>query len=229
LISLDAAPAAYTHEHTAIFRAMNALSAEPSASAAPVADEYDAAPPQAQSGSLLSQLRTRREADLALASLLPSPADRAFVLSNLVETPVLKAMHAWHPAQEQHPQQRSRSTATSGPTGSSEPASDPTFAWRVNLPTLSRCERVVHGWSVPPPASLALWGTGPSCPALPTLFIGGANSSRLTTPAYTQALPGYFPNAQTIMVPAAAHFVHHSHAKECAKHILSFVDAMKEQ
>jgi pimeloyl-ACP methyl ester carboxylesterase len=210
LFILDAAPAAYTHEHTAIFAAMEHLSA----ATTPTDGASGAAASSSSAGSvpLLSTLRSKRDADVALRAVLPSPNDRAFVLTNLVDRMTLRATR--QAMGQQHQSDYQRDFDHSHHAG---------FDWRVNVSTLHRCERQVHGWSLPPPPSLSLSSVGPSCPTLATCFVGGGLSSRLTTPAYIEALPGYFPDREVHMIPKAAHFVHHSHAKECAHIMLQFI------
>jgi pimeloyl-ACP methyl ester carboxylesterase len=211
LFILDAAPAAYTHEHTAIFAAMEHLSAATTPADGASGASASSSSFSAGSVPLLSTLRSKRDADVALRAVLPSPNDRAFVLTNLVDRTTLRATRQ---AMGQLQQQQAHSDNSNDTAG---------FDWRVNVSTLHRCERLVHGWSLPPPPSLSLSGVGPSCPTLATCFVGGGLSSRLTTPAYIEALPGYFPDREMHMIPKAAHFVHHSHAKECAHIMLQFI------
>jgi len=205
LFLLDAAPAAYTHQHSSIFAAMTHLS-----SSTVRMEGHAAAEP------LLATLRSKREADVALRSMLPSPNDRAFVLTNLVERRTLGAIRRLQHASSPDKHAGEDSSHGHGPDHSSG------FAWRCNVDALHRCERLVHGWPLPPPPSLSLSGVGPCFP-LPAFFVGGGQSSRLTTAGYTEAIPGYFPLHEMSIIPQAAHFVHHSHAKECASMMLQFV------
>lgn len=208
LVIFDAAPAAYTHQHSTIFGAMKAL---------PLHDPA---------------LRQRRQAEERLRALLPSPSDRAFVLTNLVDAHALALLHQHHPhASHAAPMGGEGATGAGAGTGAAEAAAPgamaPTaaasgLAWRVNLSVLARCEREVHGFPLPPPPALSLSGVGPSF-SRGALFIGGGKSSRLTTPAYLESLPAYFPHHTLHMLPTAAHFVHQSHAKECAQWMSEFI------
>lgn len=172
-------------------------------------------------------LRQRRQAEERLRGLLPSPSDRAFVLTNLVDAHALALLHQHHlHASHASPAvgegaTGARAAEASGATAASTAAS-PGLAWRVNLPVLARCEREVHGFPLPPPPALSLSGVGPSFPR-GALFIGGGKSTRLTTAAYLESLPGYFPHHTLHMLPTAAHFVHQSHAKECAQWMSEFI------
>lgn len=144
-------------------------------------------------------LKQKRDVDEQLKKFLASPTDRAFVLSNLLE-------HHNHPSH-------------SSPPSASHP---PQFSWRVNLPVLNRDEKNVHGWMIEEPTCSDNSFCTPSFPS-PCLFIGGGKSSRLTSPAYLRHLRAYFPSHTLEMVPAAGHFVHQSHAKECAAWVADFV------
>jgi esterase len=169
LISLDAAPAAYTHTHSSIFGAMQSLHLSDPA------------------------LVQKRDIEKALNQHLESPSDRAFVLGNIAEMQPAQGQSKW--------------------------------AWRPNVDVLQREEKNVHAWSIPAPTQGADGKTGPSY-SKPALFIGGGKSTRLTTPSYAQHLAAYFPRHRLEMVPSAAHFVHQSHAKECAAWIESFLRAL---
>lgn len=165
LISLDAAPAMYTHTHSTIFRAMQSL---------------DLADP-----ALVQQ----RDVEHALKPHLPSPSDRAFVIGNIEQ----------------------RTT-----TATANDDSKKRWMWRPNVAVLEREEKNVHGWPIPAPSTTDAGANASPCYPHPALFIGGGKSTRLTTAAYVRHLGAYFPRHRVEMLPTAAHFVHQSHARECA-------------
>jgi hypothetical protein len=72
------------------------------------------------------------------------------------------------------------------------------------------------------PEEMTPVGTGASS-STDVLFIGGDQSSRLTTPAYTEKIPEYFPNHELSMF-RGGHFVHQGpEASRCAEACASFI------
>jgi esterase len=167
LVLLDASPAAYTHSHSNVFAAMRAVD--------------------------FAAVRAKSDVDAQLGALLPSVADRQFVMANNLRAP--------------------SSTGLGGGGSASSASVQTTFAWRANVPVLEAHERHVLDWDAPDHARY----DGPA------LFIGGAQSSRLTEPRYRARVSMHFPRGRVEMVADAGHFPHASHASHCARSIADFV------
>lgn len=170
LVVLDASPAAYTHSHSNVFAAMRAVD--------------------------FGAVRAKSDVDAQLGALLPSVADRQFVMANNLRAPSSSGLGGG-----------------GGGGGGSSTNVHPPFAWRANVPVLEAHERHVLDWDAPDDARY----DGPA------LFIGGAQSSRLTEPRYRARVPMHFPRARVEMVADAGHFPHASHASHCARIIADFV------
>eukprot|EP00735_Rhodelphis_limneticus_P010262 TRINITY_DN2983_c0_g1::TRINITY_DN2983_c0_g1_i1::g.4235::m.4235 TRINITY_DN2983_c0_g1::TRINITY_DN2983_c0_g1_i1::g.4235 ORF type:complete len:285 (+),score=-10.98,sp/Q0V9K2/ABHDB_XENTR/31.17/1e-27,Abhydrolase_6/PF12697.2/2e-34,Abhydrolase_1/PF00561.15/7.8e-13,Abhydrolase_5/PF12695.2/3.3e-12,PGAP1/PF07819.8/4.3e-07,Thioesterase/PF00975.15/0.0005,FSH1/PF03959.8/2.6,FSH1/PF03959.8/1.5,DUF3089/PF11288.3/0.016,DUF3141/PF11339.3/0.027,Esterase/PF00756.15/0.05,DUF915/PF06028.6/16,DUF915/PF06028.6/1.9,Chlo len=156
LVSLDASPASYNHNHQHIFAAMEALRPH------------------------FKKTTSRRELDHILQETLPSLPDRAYVLQNLV-------------------------------------VDEYGAKWSANIETLAEQEHHIHEW---PQLSF------PPC-TLPSLFIGGELSSRLTNPEFLQAMTTCFPSARLEMIPKVGHFVHIAAPTITAQYLFDFVSQFR--
>lgn len=197
VISLDAAPAVYMHTHGALVQAML---------------DVDTA-----------SARSRQEVGQAMAQAVPDANTRAFALMQLVQdgfdpTLPLADQDAFHVGHH---------------------VADAPWRWQVGLPALQVMEDHVHSWpvdlmhiltgqpladdgSLEFPEEMTPVGTGASS-STDVLFIGGDQSSRLTTPAYTEKIPEYFPNHELSMF-RGGHFVHQGpEASRCAEACASFI------
>lgn len=181
LISLDASPAQYTHSHSNLLSAMNALP--------------------------LERLHTTQQAVNTLFEQVPDKNTCAFACTNLV------------PAKHNQ-----------------------SLQWRLNLPVLIEQELHVHEWPLDrlrdllPNVVFASEKTEKSSGPYPShpshhvyrfqnesLFLGGDQSSRLTTAEYLKDLPGLFP-CHSLHMLRGGHFVHQGpDAKICAEISAKFI------
>ena len=90
---------------------------------------------------------------------------------------------------------------------------DGRFSWCANVCALEVHEHHVHGWDIVDTKQYLR----------PALFIGGAQSTRLTEPQYRDRVSLHFPRARVEMVADAGHFVHYSHGAVCARAIAEFI------
>jgi pimeloyl-ACP methyl ester carboxylesterase len=151
------------------------------------------------------QLKNKREADTAIRSILNSATDRAFVIENLKEVKTLTSINQ---LEEEEMELR----------------------WRSNVSVLEKSESNVHGFDIhhTQDSSISSSSFPVSSPPLlsyplPTLFLGGSKSDRLTNPNYTHLIPNYFPNSTIHIIQGAAHFLHSSHSNQTADFIVDFI------
>lgn len=97
-------------------------------------------------------------------------------------------------------------------------AASPVFRWRANLDALDQGggAAAILAWDV---AAAAV-------SAVPTLFIGGSESVRLTDAHYVARARAHFSNARLEIVAQAGHFVHMSAPTVCADLLAKFVEQM---
>lgn len=145
----------------------------------------------------LSVVTSRHQASALLSDINPSldAATRAFALMNLVRVP------------DDH-------------------TNALVWRFRCNLPELLHRDACVRSWPLAPPVSSPTENAGDGCTPFPrrALFIGGKQSSRLTTHVYTVHIPTYFPHHEVQMFEGG-HFVHMGpNAREVAAKVRAFCE-----
>ena len=122
----------------------------------------------------------RRQIQTTLATQIPDPATRQFLIQNLTKDKVGFG---------------SGSDSNSGSSSSSDFGSDSRYRWRLNLPAIRRNLPALAGYENDRTATLD------------TLFIAGANSNYLPPTAHPP-IQTRFPNARIKTLPNAGHWLH---------------------
>jgi len=167
LVVADIAPLAYPPRHLRLVRALRGLD--------------------------LAGVSRRGEADARLEPAVPDPAERAFLVQNLVfDTPRRTLPPYPVPNPPPHPLPNPPPQAGEGRVGASA------ARWRLNLAAIEREMPALVRFPAMPPGTMF---DGPA------LFVGGGRSDYLR-PEHEPAIRRLFPNARIARIPNAGHWLH---------------------